>query len=194
MSPTSRAARKPTAEQVQGPFYPVVKPRDRDADLTVIRGKKGKAQGLVIYVTGQVLDLQGKPIPGTQVEIWQANTFGRYLHPSDTNPAPSDPNFQGYGVQTTGAEGQYRFKTIKPGAYPVSEDWTRPPHIHFRLTSGSNLLVTQLYFAGEPLNEKDLLFKDTINKETLVAKLLPPTPDIELDARLVVWDIVLQQA
>ena len=194
MNPKSRTAvRKPTAEQVQGPFYPVKKPRDQDADLTIIRGKKEKAQGQVIYVVGRVLDLKGEPIPGTQVEIWQANTFGRYLHPSDTNPAPIDPNFQGYGIQTTDAEGRYRFKTVKPAPYPVSEDWTGPPHVHFRVTSGSNLLVTQMYFEGEPLNEKDLLYKDTIDKETLLTRLSPHIRDGEPDALVAYWDIVLQQ-
>ena len=99
---------------------------------------------------GRFLNMKGEPIPGARVEIWQANTYGRYTHPGDTNPAPLDPNFEGYGVQITDAEGRYRFKTIKPGAYPAAQGWTRPPHIHFKVETKTNWLVTQMYFYGEP--------------------------------------------
>jgi len=176
-----------------GPFYPVIKPLDQDADLTVIQGKSGRAQGQVIYVMGQVLNLKGEPIQGAEVEIWQANTFGRYTHPHDTNPAPLDPNFEGYGIQITDTEGRYRFRTIKPGAYPASEDWIRPPHIHFCVTSRTNRFITQLFFEGEPFNEKDLLLKCASNKESLITKLMPPAKDVEPDALIALWDIVLRQ-
>ncbi len=185
--------RMPTDDQVEGPFYPVIKPVDQDADLTVVKGKSGKAQGQVIYVMGRILNLKGEPIPGAQVEIWQANSLGRYTHPSDTNPAPLDPNFEGYGVQVTDAEGRYRFKTVKPGGYPVPAGWSRPPHIHFCVTSRTNRLITQLYFDGEPLNEKDRFFKSAVNKDSLVTKLAPPTGDTEPDALIAPWDIVLGQ-
>jgi protocatechuate 3,4-dioxygenase beta subunit len=176
-----------------GPFYPVIKPLDQDADLTVIRGKSGRAQGQMIYVTGRVLDLNDRPVPDAQIEIWQANTFGRYTHPEDTNSAPLDPNFEGYGVQTSDAEGRYKFKTIKPGAYQAAGDWVRPPHIHFCVTSRTNRLITQLFFEGDPLNEKDLLLKCAMNKETVITKLMPPAKDVEPDALIAVWDIVIRQ-
>ncbi len=182
-----------TTDLVLGPFYPVIKPVDRDADLTVIQGKPGRAQGQVIYVVGRVLNLKGEPVPGAEVEIWQANTFGRYTHPEDMNPAPLDPNFEGYGVQTADAEGRYRFKTVKPGAYGAAEDWIRPPHIHFCVTSKTNRLITQLFFEGDPLNEKDLLLKSAMNKETVMTKLVPPPKDVEPDALMGHWDIVLRQ-
>jgi protocatechuate 3,4-dioxygenase beta subunit len=185
--------KRPTPDQVMGPFYPATKPVDRDADLTVIQGRPGKAKGQVIYLMGRVFNLKGEPIRGTEIEIWQANTYGRYTHPSDKNPAPLDPNFQGFGIQTTDSEGRFRFKTVKPGAYQVTADWTRPPHIHFDVTSKSNRLITQMYFEGEPLNEKDLLYKSTMDKESLLTKLMPPTKDIEPDALIAVWDIVLPQ-
>jgi protocatechuate 3,4-dioxygenase beta subunit len=184
--------RRPTEEQVEGPFYPVVKPPDQDADLTVIQGKEGKAQGQVIYVFGQVLNLKGEPIPGVQVEIWQANTFGRYTHPTDANPAPLDPNFEGYGCVTTDASGRYKFKTVKPGAYPISHGW-RTPHIHFCLTSNIKQLVTQLYFDGESLNEQDPLLKNVRNKESVMTQLAPPSGDMEPESMAAAWDIVLGQ-
>ena len=101
---------------------------------------------------------------------------GRYTHPSDTNPAPLDPNFEGFAVQDTDAEGRYRFKSIKPGAYPATANWMRPPHLHFEVTGKINRVITQMYFPGEPLNDKDLLLQNIrANKDSLVAKVLPPT-------------------
>jgi len=187
----AQPARRLTEEQVMGPFYPVTKPIDQDADLTVIQGRSGKAQGKVIHLMGRVLNLRGEPIRGAAIEIWQANTFGRYAHPSDTHDAPLDPNFQGYGITVTDAEGRYRFKTVKPGSYPVSENWIRPPHIHFDVSSRSNKLITQMYFEGEPLNEKDRLFKSASYKDSLITKLVPATKDVEPDALIAIWDIVL---
>ncbi len=103
-----------------GPFYPVLKPLDEDADLTIIAGKKTRAAGKIIHVTGRVLNLKGEPVKDAKIEIWQANTHGRYTHPSDPNTASLDPNFQGSAVLKTDTEGRYRFKTIKPGSYPAS--------------------------------------------------------------------------
>src|SRR3989475_5079246 len=183
-----------TPDQILGPFYPVVKPLHQGADLTTIPGKPGRAAGQVIHVMGRVLNPQGQPVQGASVEIWQANTHGRYTHPSDTNPAPLDPNFEGFAVLTTDAEGRYQFKTIKPGAYPAGPDRMRPPHIHFEVTGQSNRLVTQLYFAGEPLNDTDPFLQSVgVNKERLIVSLGPPTPELEPDARVAVWDIVLAQ-
>ncbi len=183
-----------TPDQILGPFYPVRKPLDQDADLTTIAGKPGRAEGQVIHVMGRVVNVAGHPVHGARVEIWQANTHGRYTHPSDTNPAPLDPHFEGFAVLTTDAEGRYRFKTIKPGAYPAGPDRMRPPHMHFEVTGQSNRLVTQLYFAGEPLNDTDPFLQGVgPNKERLIVPLGPPTPELEPDARVAVWDIVLEQ-
>ena len=181
----------PTSEQAMGPFYPVLKPADQDADLTVIQGKPGKAKGQALRLAGRVLNLKGQPVAGARVEIWQANTFGRYTHPGDANPAPLDPHFEGYGVAITDAEGRYRFKTVKPGPYPAAEGWIRPPHIHFQVTARTNRLVTQMYFPGEPLNEKDRLLKTAADKGSLLVKLTPAAPEAEPGALIAAWDIVL---
>ena len=186
--------RIPTPPQAEGPFYPVTKPRDPDSDLTFIQGKPGKAQGQIIYVTGRVFNQQGRPVEDAKVEIWQANTFGRYIHPNETNPAPLDPNFKGYGVLTTGTGGNYKFKTVKPAGYRAAADWVRPPHIHFRVTGKVTSLTTQMYFEGEPLNEKDSLLSNTENKEALITRLRPPTKGMEPEALIAPWDIVLPSA
>lgn len=181
-----------TPGQVLGPFYPVVKPLDQGADLVTIQGNSGRAQGQVMHVMGRVVTVEGKPVQSARLEIWQANTHGRYAHPSDPNPAPLDPNFQGFAVLVTDAEGRYRFRTIKPGAYPTGiEDWWRPPHIHFEVTGRTDRLVTQMYFEGEPLNAKDRLLQSTPGKERLIVKLQPPTQGLEPDSLVAVWDIVV---
>src|SRR5438094_9773451 len=187
-------ALKRTPGEILGPFYPVLKTMDRGADLTTIAGKPGRAAGQVIHVMGRVMNVEGQPVKGARVELGQANTHGRYTHPSDTNPRPLDPNFEGFAVQNTDAEGRYRMKTIKPGAYPAGPDSRmRPPHIHFDVTGKSNRLVTQMYFAGEPLNDKDPFLQGTgAGKERLIVPLRPPTQGLEPDSRVAVWDIILE--
>ncbi len=181
-----------TPTQVTGPFYPVEKPLDSDADLTIIKGHKQRAAGQVVHVVGRVRNAAGEPVPGARIEIWQANTHGRYTHPGDSNPAPLDPNFEGFASLTTDEQGRYGFKTIKPGAYPAS-DGRRPPHIRFDVTGRRNKLVTQMYFPGEALNDEDLLIANArAQKKLLIADVGPPTPDLEPDSWLARWDIVLE--
>jgi protocatechuate 3,4-dioxygenase beta subunit len=136
-----------------------------DHDLTRNAARNGEPLGERIIVTGRVLDLGGKPVRNTLVEIWQANAAGRYVHKADQHDAPLDPNFLGAGRCITDDEGRYRFLTIKPGAYPWgnhSNAW-RPNHIHFSLFGeyfGSRL-VTQMYFPGDPLLALDPIFQGT---------------------------------
>jgi protocatechuate 3,4-dioxygenase, beta subunit len=112
-SPTVGVAAEPalqrTPGQILGPFYPL-KELPQTADLTRIPGRSGRAEGEVLNVLGLVLNLSGEPVRNATVEVWQANAHGRYTHPSDPNPAPLDPNFEGAAVLTTDAEGRYRFK------------------------------------------------------------------------------------
>ena len=191
-----QAERFITPEVGMGPFYPMLKPLDKDADLTSVKGQKGVAAGAVVHVAGRVLDSKGKPVAGAKIEIWQANTHGRYSHQSDPNTAPLDPNFQGFAVLTTDGEGRYRFKTIKPGAYPISPTAQRPPHIHFDVEGKANRLVSQMFFPDEPLNEKDALYLNLRSQSekiaaAVLAQPLAPTKEIEKDAMLLGWDIVL---
>ncbi len=130
-----------------------------DADLTTNAGTGGRAIGSRTIVTGRVLDEDGAPVPGTIVEIWQANAAGRYLHPSDAYDAPIDPNFVGAGQCRTDASGTYRFTTIRPGPYPWRNEpnaW-RPAHIHLSVLGPAlaTRLVTQFYFPGDPLLARD---------------------------------------
>jgi protocatechuate 3,4-dioxygenase, beta subunit len=180
-----------TPEQILGPFYPM-KTLDQNADLTRVPGRPGRAAGLVLNVMGRVLNLKGESVRNAKVEIWQANAHGRYTHPSDHNPAPLDPNFEGSAVLATDNDGRYRFKTIKPAAYPAGPNRMRPAHIHFQVSGRQDRLVTQMYFDGDPYNATDRFLQTALDQQAmLIAKLSPPAPEMEPESKLVVFDIVL---
>jgi protocatechuate 3,4-dioxygenase, beta subunit len=150
-----------TLSELTGPVYGHESVRPEDTDLT--RQHAGEALGERIIVSGRVLDEDGRPVPDTLIEVWQANAAGRYIHVRDQHDAPLDPNFSGAGRAVTDAEGRYRFTTIKPGAYPWRNHrnaW-RPAHIHFSLFGHSFLsrLITQMYFPGDPLFAYDPIFQ-----------------------------------
>jgi protocatechuate 3,4-dioxygenase beta subunit len=176
-----------TPRQSRGPFYPLELPLERDNDLVTVGGRTGLAQGEITNVVGRILDEAGRPIRQARVEIWQCNAHGRYHHPWDRREAPLDPNFQGYGQSVTGADGGYRFRTIKPVPYPG-----RAPHIHFAV-SGPDFepLITQMYVAGAPENARDFLLTaiaDPTARQRLVVPFERPAGSAELLAQ---FDIVL---
>lgn len=164
----------PTPRQTSGPFYPLYDQVDKDLDLTRMTGHDQPAAGEVIRVRGRVMDPNCKPVEGALVDLWQADSNGRYSHPADPNPARRDPNFQGWGQVVTDAEGRYAFRTIKPAAYPLEFLDGRPderagyrtPHIHFRVSKrGFREFATQMYFAGEALNDRDILLRNVSEAE-----------------------------
>ena len=139
--------------EMTGPVFGHDRVQAQDADLT--RQHSGEPLGERIIVAGRVLDEDGKPVRNTLIELWQANAAGRYQHKNDNHDAPLDPNFTGTGRTITDADGNYRFLTIRPGAYPWRNHpnaW-RPAHIHFSLfgEAFAQQLVTQMYFEGDPL-------------------------------------------
>ena len=149
-----------TPEQVEGPFYPTAEQADTDLDLTHVAGRAEPATGEVILVRGAVRDVNGAPLAQARVDVWQADHFGRYSHPRDHNPAPLDPNFQGWGIVRTDTAGNYGFKTVRPGPYPLDAlggtGW-RCRHVHFKVAHRkAGRLTTQMYFPGDPLIEQDL--------------------------------------
>jgi len=184
---------KPTPLQTIGPFFPAERAWDHDSDLSQVKGKSGRAKGDIYYVTGRVTDVKGEPVGGAEIELWQANAAGRYRHGADQNPAPLDPNFEGYAIVKTDSDGQYRFKTIKPGAYGAGPNLTRPPHIHVDVTGQQSRIISQMYFPGDPEQEKDQIFQRVKRKEALVAKILEPERGMEPGAKLARWDIVLNR-
>lgn len=159
------AAKGTTPGQTEGPFFPAADQADKDVDLTQVAGRGARADGEVVRVGGVVRDLEGVALSGVFIDVWQACASGRYNHPRDPNPAKVDPNFQYWARLLTDNEGRFQFKTIIPGAYPASRGWDRPPHIHFRVDAfGLPRLTTQMYFKGQPLNEPDLILRDTAQR------------------------------
>jgi protocatechuate 3,4-dioxygenase, beta subunit len=159
---------KPALSALAAPVFGHDRIGPHDADLTLNGRKDGEPQGERIIVTGRVLDENGRAIPDTLVELWQANAAGRYIHKVDQHQAPLDPNFFGGGRCITDAEGRYRFLTIKPGAYPWPNHFNawRPNHLHFSLfghTFGQRL-VTQMFFPGDPLLALDPIYKSVPEK------------------------------
>ena len=185
----------PTPRQTGGPFYPT-KRGESDADLTQLEGRSSRAAGEIIHVRGRVLDQDEKPLPDAVVEIWQANANGRYDHERDSgNPRPLDPNFQGRAELITNARGEYALKTIKPGSYPADGSWMRPPHIHFKVSRrGFHEVTTQMYFAGDPLNDKDGIRNalTPAERDSVTVRFEPAEDDP--NAKVGTFDITLKRA
>jgi protocatechuate 3,4-dioxygenase beta subunit len=161
----------PTPAQTEGPFYPVELPPETDWDLLRMASASRPALGTVAYIEGRILDRDGKAVPGARVEIWQCDAKGRYRHPGDAR-GPRDEGFQGFGRVDTAGDGTYRFRTIRPVAYPG-----RTPHIHFAiLAPGSPRFITQMYVAGEPLNERDFLLNSVRDQEARQRLIVPLVP------------------
>lgn len=184
--------------EVTGPLLGHERVSGTDHDLTIQHD--GEPLGERIVVSGRVLDSGGKPVPDTLVELWQANAAGRYDHSGDRHPAPLDPNFSGVGRCMTDSDGNYRFITIKPGAYPWRnhDNAWRPAHLHFSLfgQAFTQRLITQMYFPGDPLFSQDPIFnsvRDPKARERMISRF-------DLDTTVPEWalsfkfDIVLRGA
>ncbi|MFG2374930.1 protocatechuate 3,4-dioxygenase subunit beta [Streptomyces sp. NPDC048504] len=166
-----------------------------DNDLT--RQHNGEPIGERITVSGRLLDRSGRPVRGQLVEIWQANSAGRYAHQREQHDAPLDPNFTGFGRTLTDDEGNYRFTTVQPGPYPWRNHvnaW-RPAHIHFSMfgTAFTQRLVTQMYFPSDPLFPYDPIIQsvtDDAARQRLVATYdhSLSVPEFSMGYH---WDIVL---
>lgn len=175
-----------TAESPMGPFYPLKPMSEVDADMTRLSGHAGRAKGTVIELTGRVLDLKGNPIAGAELEVWQANAAGRYMHELDPATAPLDPDFQGFARLRTGSDGSYRIVTIKPGGYdsPIGH---RPPHIHFDLRGRTHRSLAQMYFPEETeANARDTLYR-ALGKEAGTSLAAQDPADLGKYR----WDVVL---
>ncbi len=195
LQPPVRLPTGHTATELDGPRFSAER-YPSSADLT--RPGGSPALGERIVVSGQVRDEDGRPVPNAMIEIWQANSAGRYDHPMDVHDAPLDPNFRGFGRVFSDSDGGYSYVTVKPGAYPWpnhANAW-RPNHIHFSLfgVGMAQRLVSQMYFPGDPLLGLDPIFNaipDAAARQRLVARfdLDITRPDWALGYR---FDIVLR--
>ena len=166
----------------------------------ILNWTKGAAPavGERVLMHGRVLDENGRPVPHTLVEIWQANAGGRYRHVKDGYLAPLDPNFGGCGRTITDENGYYEFLTIRPGAYPWpnrGNDW-RPMHIHISIfgTGFGQRLISQMYFEGDPLIDRCPIAA-TIKNRSQLDRLVAPldmSKSKPLDFLAYKFDIVLR--
>jgi protocatechuate 3,4-dioxygenase beta subunit len=181
-----------TPDQILGPFYPLNRTADETSDLARSPSKPGRADGELLKVEGYVLSLTGRPVAGARVEIWQANSLGKYRHPSDTTPVPIDPNFDGFAVLKSDWQGRYEFRTIKPGAYRTPHGDIRPPHIHFMVDFGADRLITQMYFDGEPGNATDRWLQAAPQPDLLIVSLEDTASGSTSASKTARFNIILQ--
>lgn len=188
-----------TLSEMTGPTFGHSIIGELDNDLIHNFAKSGEsAIGQHIIVHGRVLDENARPVPNVLVEFWQANAGGRYRHKREGYLAALDPNFGGCGRCLTDDEGRYRFRTVKPGAYPWPNgvnDW-RPAHIHFSVFGSgfAQRLITQMYFEGDPMIPLCPIVR-TINDPAAIDGLiavLDMGETIPMDARAYKFDIVLR--
>ncbi|MDP1748426.1 MAG: protocatechuate 3,4-dioxygenase [Reyranella sp.] len=190
LSAAVAADQVPTPRQTEGPFYPTGFPADMDNDLVQVRGQQARAMGEVLHLKGRVIGVDGRPLAGTLVEIWQCDAQGLYDHPRQPGRDRRDAAFQGYGRMRTDADGVYRFRTLKPVAYAG-----RTPHIHLKVATGDGrLLTSQFYVAGEPQNERDGVFRAAMRQpgqRERIEMRLEPAPGIEAGSLATKMDIVI---
>jgi protocatechuate 3,4-dioxygenase, beta subunit len=184
--------------EITGPVFGQGDIGPLDNDLIRNYAKDGEPVGERIIVHGRVLDENGRGVPNTLVEFWQANAGGRYRHKKDTYLAPIDPNFGGCGRTLTDEDGFYFFRTVKPGAYPW-RNWVnnwRPAHIHFSIfgTGFVQRLITQMYFEGDPLIPHCPILGSIPDSDALDQLIAPldMNAGIPLDSLAYKFDIVLR--
>lgn len=182
----------PSPALTEGPFYPDKLPLDQDNDLIKIGDSTTPAVGQITHLTGRILNASGSPVKNATIEIWQCDANAVYLHTADSKPKADqqDKHFQGFGRFTTNANGEYRFRTIKPVPYPG-----RPsPHIHYKVKQGDrDLLTSQIFIRGHEGNARDGVYLnsgDLLDRELVLADF-KPLPDSKIGELTCNYEIVL---
>jgi protocatechuate 3,4-dioxygenase alpha subunit len=175
-----------TTSQTVGPYFSIGLTRLKKADLA-----GAGISGMKITIAGRVLDGEGKPVPDAMLEIWQANSHGKYAHPEDYQNKPLEPGFQGYGRMGVDENGKFLLTTIKPGPVPGPDGKLQAPHIAVSIFARGLLLrlVTRIYFPEEATNANDYVLNlvEPMRRSTLVAKRTSVVGALE-------WNVVLQGA
>jgi protocatechuate 3,4-dioxygenase alpha subunit len=181
-----------TTWQTVGPFFSIGLCRLYRDDLAV-PGVAGER----VTISGRILDGDGKPVPDGVIEIWQANSQGKYAHPEDEQDRPLEKEFTGFGRVATDINGRFHFSTIKPGRVPGldapnGKPTLQAPHLAISIFTRGLLrrLVTRMYFPVEPSNAEDFVLNlvEESRRSTLIAK------KVEGRAGSLEWDVVLQGA
>ena len=178
-----------TPRVTEGPFYPDKLPLDTDNDLLILNDSITPAVGEITHLFGKITDVDGEPMKGLTIEIWQVDNAGAYIHSRTGNKDKQDKNFQGYGRFMTDKTGLYYFRTIKPVPYPG-----RTPHIHYKVKKGNKeLLTSQIMIAGHEQNKGDGVLREAggvFEQELMMAefKAMKGSKIGELEAK---FDIVI---
>jgi protocatechuate 3,4-dioxygenase alpha subunit len=171
--------------QTVGPFFQIGFADLYQNDLTV-PGLRGRA----ITIGGRVLDADRLPVSDAVIEIWQANSLGKYAHPEDVQDKPLDPGFTGFGRWATDANGRFSFRTIKPGPVPFSAETSQAPHINVSIFMRGLLdrLVTRIYLFGDERNDTDAILNlvEPDRRSALLAQADSSNPDSYI------WNVILQ--
>lgn len=158
-----------TTSQTVGPFFSIGLTRLKKVDLAG-PGVSGER----ITIAGRVLDGDRKPVSDAMIEIWQANSHGKYAHPEDDQKKPLEPGFQGFGRIPVDENGKFSFTTIKPGAVPGPNGKLQAPHIAVSVFMRGLLrrLMTRIYFPDEPANAGEFVLNlvEPERRATLIAK------------------------
>jgi protocatechuate 3,4-dioxygenase, alpha subunit len=177
-----------TPSQTVGPFFEPALLR-QDTRRNVLVGPE--TAGERIRIEGRVLDGEGAPVPDALVELWQANSHGRYNHPADDRDLPLDPAFSGFGRSGTDEAGRFWFETVKPGAVPAIDGGRQAPHLCLTIFARGLLdhLFTRLYFEDEPANLEDPVLGRVPPERRATLVAVRAASDAGVVYR---WDIVLQ--
>ena len=175
-----------TTSQTVGPYFAIGLTRLRKADLVGAAVSGGK-----ITIAGHVLDGDGKPVPDALLEIWQANSHGKYAHPEDGQNKPLEPGFQGFGRIGVDENGGFLLTTVKPGAVPDPNGKMQAPHIAVSVFARGlqRRLVTRIYFPDESANADDYVLNliEPTRRGTLIARKTAVQGALE-------WNVILQGA
>ena len=187
MAGASDMSLQATTSQTVGPYFTIGLTRLKKTDL-VGPGASGER----ITIAGRVVDADGVGVQDAMLEIWQANSHGKYAHPADSQNKPIEPGFLGYGRIPTDENGRYSFATIKPGAVPGPDGKPQAPHIAVSVFMRGLLrrLVTRIYFPDDPANAGDFVLNlvEPARRGTLIAKkVVGQTVALE-------WNVILQGA
>jgi protocatechuate 3,4-dioxygenase beta subunit len=177
-----------TPRLTEGPFYPDKLPLDVDNDLLIVNDSITPAVGQVTHLTGRILTAAGNPIRNAKVEIWQVDNNGAYIHSRSMNAGRRDRNFQGFGRFETGSSGEYRFRTIRPVAYPG-----RAPHIHVAVyVAGRPKFTTQCLIQGDPGNARDMVLRRAGSRQSAIVVPFMPVPNSKIAELEAKFDVVLE--
>lgn len=197
----SKGAANETAAALLGPFWRMNSPRAKNGDCIV----RSPTPGPAIFADVRVLDPQGRPLEGVEVDVWHSSPVGMY---ENQDPTQVDMNLR--GKFTTDADGRFFFRSIKPGSYPVPTDGPvgdmlraqsrhcfRPAHFHFlAFKDGFKTLVTQVFVADDPYLHSDVVFGVTSalvgDYRRHTASETPPAPDVSGEWYTFTYDLIME--